>query len=438
MKRSRIILIAFIAGLLITLLIIFLRQSKRPELLTAGDVVATNIRFSDKIENREDGSLTYFTGSAVTELRFPGSKGTIKTEGVHAPAPFKQADRVSYSNGNTVVRSFYTKADDLLFLDDSNQYVQNLSDGRNWFTVGKDGKAKPFPFLNHSLIADAIINDEAIYVLVTNGNGTQDLMRFSVQDDTVIEVSKNTSASSFIGAKNDTVFMRDLSGKAFVYKNGSVKEFAQNVGEARFDYVTRMVVLSEQLGEQINEEGGVISSGKESGFTLKAYDENGSLKKEVTAQSSFFSVSRGYLITIPSLSQPTNLSFTNLMSDETFDIQINQGLSRVSNIIREIHIINDDLSLLVAITTNNQLVPYGNQRYVSNLASFKLPVIRNPINDYGYQYNVASNRLTIYYPSAVIQNIVVSESLRLFIGTCDCDPNQISIQWEATASDPGY
>lgn len=435
MKRNRILLLVIAASIIVILALLLLLRPKRITQLTAGDVAATNIRFADVFENTTDNELRYFSGSTIVNLKFPTGRGDTTSSIAFDHLPFGQVDRFSTGSEVSVVRAEYSRADSLLNLNELDSFTAALEDGRNWFVAGSRG-AQPVP-LSQSNVTDCAVEEVTVYCLVRNEQNTQNLVSFEAFNNTTKDHGITTPAVTLIAVRGGKLLMRDFSGKGYVYKDGSVQEFAQNIGEIKFDESTGKAVASSLSATETSEEGGAIST-NDKPTTLRVFDIEGNLRKEISTQSSSFSVSRGYVITLKNLNKPTSLSFYSIDKNEEFTILITQGASRVTNTIREVHILREDFSLLGVVTTSNQLVAYSTERYLAGLPAKKLPIIRTTIQNYGFQYNIPTNRLTVYYPTDVPNTNLVSDSLLVFQSVCDCDVNQIAITWEATAFEPGH
>ncbi len=435
-KRKLVIitLVVLLAALVVWLLI--RKDPKPPETLVASEIVATNIKHTDQLPQSSD-SLTFFTGTAIADITFPkGGGAAISLTGLD-DVPFEDVDKISSSDDLTLVRSYFDPGSSLLNFAPGARLTGRSGAGKSWFVINKSGQVSPLTLQNQDTIADGLVDGEQIYLLVNQSGGKQQLVSIKGTAEPKV-VADGLAATSFVGALEGRIVMRDFRGKVYIHYGGATDEVASNVGEVWLDRTSGRLVLSPINESEVGEEGGIAASQTTEKPPTKVdiIRVDSREKQTLTLPYPIFFVSKGFVLSVPELSRPSRIELSNLVTEEQFGIAIDQSGNKVTGPVSSLHILKGDFSLIGAITTNNQLVLYGEGDFIKKQAPAKLPIVKSTIGLYGYEYNIRANQLTIFYDSAADTDII-SASLVLFEDQCDCDINQLSKQWRETASEPG-
>lgn len=440
MRRKQLFIVSgLFIGVILLIIVLISPKSSLPSNLVSTDIVAANLQFTHELNQSQDDKLTFFTGSSIARLNLaPGT--TPSSERLFDDLALSNVSKLSRSDSATVVRLFYSRSDSLLALDDNNPAVKTLKDGQNWFVIDNQAKIRPLSFVDQAGIVDCIIEGDDIYALVNQSNGKQGLLKHNLASGKTSTLLSDYSATSFVGIKKGIVVVRDFKGNVAIFKNGSVKQVEQNVGEALFDNVSGKVVLSRVEPGEAGEEGGVPSQSspeqkKPKDYELVILDVVSEQRKQVTIPTSLLFVSKGYVLSVPSLKLPSSINTYNLVTGDSKTIQIDQSNTRAEDQIKNLVIVSRDLALIAAVTNFNQLTLYGNQDFVKGIPEYSIPLIEQSPDKFGFDHNLATDKLDIYFSEK--NERVVKDSVLALQEICQCDANQVNKEWKATASSPG-
>lgn len=428
-SRQKKILVFILSLLAVSALIIFL-ASKRASItnLRASDLVAANMRFTPELNNSNDKELLFFTGSSIASLNltntsdeFVGSEALIKDN------PLGNTDRLSRGESLTIFRSYHYPDDTFLATNTP------LDEGWTWFMVDDDSKVSPLPLLSQSSIADCIIEGDTIYALVKKPGG-QSLVSFKSGDSQTTTLVDEHPSTSFVGRTSGLVITRDYDGNIYSYTadNKSIKEVAKRVGESAFDEETKKLVTT-GLSVDTDNEGEATDNSDTTPLTI--LDLSNGHKESTTMTGGLFFISRGYLLIPNSASRPTRITIRDLRNNQERTFEIDQSQTKVSNPVSELVVVNKDLSVIAAITNHNYLQLYGKPDYVNKLPVYKLPLIDSRREDYIFDHDIASGRLSIYAYDQTPS--VIDDTISVLKSTCECDVNQLTKSWGIVPDSPG-
>lgn len=430
MYKKRLLIASGIITTVVIALVLFLLPSGPPKELMATDLVAANLQFTHEL-NQADGEVMFFTGSSIAKLNVTHDK-SVDSNLTTKDLPLNDVDKISHSRFATVVRSYYKKGS-LLPLDSNDRTVKSLREGRNWFIIDNLSRIRPVPFANQTSLVDCIIDGQDIYAIVNSGSGKQKLIKYNLQTNKAINLTSNYPASSFVGASNGSVVFRDYAGNVYLFKDGRARLVEKNVGEASFDSKSGALIISHVAKESVGAEGGVptkisSTSDDQNGYQLTIFNVFSEVREQVSLKSALFFVSKGYILSVPSLNGPTSLSAFNLNTSKEYIIKIDQSNSKVVDQIKDLVVINQDLSLIGAITNFDQLVLYGTKDLVSKIPQYDLPKLGNNQGKFSFDYSVGTNTLLVNYRAW--NTSVVADSIASLKQTCGCDTNQIAKRWQ--------
>jgi len=430
-KRKLLIMLGVIVTLVITLVLFRLFTTGPPKELVASDLVATNLQFTHEL-SQTDGEVVFFTGTSVAKLVVDPGK-PVESSSLTKDVALNSVDKISHSEFATVVRAYYKQTDSLLPLDNNNQLVKSLKDGQNWFIIDSSSKIQPVPFANQTSLVDCIVDGKDVYAIVNNNGGKQELIKYDLRTNKTKSLSSDYPASSFVGASKGLVVFRDYGGNVYLFKDGRAMLVEKNVGEASFDNRTGNLVLSHVAKEAVGEEGGVTTkssstSDKQHDYQLTIYNVFGGTREQLNLKTALYFVSNGYILSAPSLNGPVSLNTYNLATKKEHTIKVDQSKTKVVDQIKDMVVINGNLSLVAIITNFNQLVLYGTGDFVSGIPQYTFPKFNNNKGEFGFNHNIVTNKLLIYYRNK--STSVVNKSIAYLKEVCACDANQFEKKWQ--------
>ena len=434
-KKKLIVAICF--GLLALLMVLVLGRDNTPNSLQSSDIVATNLQFTREL-SQSNGILNFHTGTAVAKLDLAKPKKRFTSILLTKDYPLNEVDRVSRGDNFTLVRTNYFADENIIHFNNKGANSMKLVDGKIWVVIEDDIGASALPVNDPSKISDAIALEDTIYFLQNVEGKKQSLFSLDIKDYRPTEIAKNLDASSIIGGTGERLILRDFGGNVFQVSKGTVDVVAEGVGEAYHDPETDSLVYTKNGGNSHGEEGGSVSVGTSKSQQVTVRRLSDSKESQVDLASTGFYVSRGYLVGVPKLSQPDHVLIYRIRDGVRHKIKIDQSESKVTNQIKMMHVIKDDLSLLAVVTNNNQLVLYGSSKYINDTSYVVSPKIPVSISEYGLERNIATNHLTIYYPPNQDSEEIIKRSIGYISNSCECDINQLSKRWLPTASEPGH
>lgn len=430
MNRKKLIIAgAALAILLVVGAVLLLNRKSDPGNLVATDLVAANIKFTDDIEQPDTDRLRFFTGTSLAELAVEEGEA-LRSKSLSEDLPFYQAKTVRESGSLLAVKAYYDSGD-LLAIESAGEPLQN---GDEWFVFDKgDSKIRSVRQATGKAVSDVYLSGGSVYVLADN-SGKATLLKFNSNLDKSETLAQDLEASVFVGIVGDTVLVRDLKGVVYALKPGSgATKLAENVAEAKLDRQSGKLVVSEQTEAAFSEEGGSFSKNSEQ-QKLVIHDVSSGTSSETLLPGAGFFVSKGFILIPSGVQQPTMLTYYDLSNQDTGSVDIDQSGSKNIDQIKSLQVMRTDLSRIAVVTNFDQMMLLESPK-LTPPAPYKLPLIRDNLGQFGYNYDIGKNLVAIYY--SVGDEDVVENSISDLATLCKCDVNQVGKQWEAISTSPG-
>lgn len=429
-KKVRIALIIW-ALLLIIVIIIFLllrRQEEQGQPLSVSEVVAVNIqRFNEVNPGPLNGEQAFFfTGSNLASFNvISEDTSDIETQSISKNGPVANVTDVSRSGSTVLFRASYSPGNEVLTNALGGSRPKGASD-QAWYT-SSDQSLQAAPFNNHRNVLDAMITNDG-FVVIERAGSSQTLVTYG-RDGQRTVLAPTTPAVSLIGLVDNFIASRNYSGEIFVWDGQSNRRVAEQTGETYFDSATKSVLFKSIEEHDIGEEGGqIVQGGEDDTATISVYSMAENSTKQIDTLYSYVYINGdGLIISTSGVAQPNQIAVTNIDTEEQARYDINQGASKISNQIAVVWQTSENPRLFMAITNNNLLTIWGEQKLVEGLQPHNYPGVPRLRDEYVFDYSVARNAVDIYAYEAY-DNFISASTTSLREG-CRCDVNQISKSW---------
>lgn len=432
-KKKYILAIILLAGIVLMVWFFWSKKnSSEVTLLESTNLLAANLQFTERLEQPDANSINYYSGSALAQLTLNDNHVTeskLKTKDL----PFEGVKSIREGGSLLAVKAFYDPQNSLLSLSLSSG--KQLLVGDNWFLVDKiSNKVTPLLNFTDKVVSDVIIDGSDVFYLTVQDQGKLSLSKLSKGFDSNETLVDAGDASTFLGVRGGVIVLRDLKGNLYKFKVADgISKIGEKTSEAIFDTSTGYLVSSLLGQDTVGDEGGVSIT---EGSKLQLHIENleSGDKQQISLTGSSFFVSNGVVVGVNNLRQPSVLSYYILSSKKNGVIVVDQSANNVRDQIKSIIVMKSDLSKIGVITNFNQLLLYQTPGRPAP-KDYKLPLIKDNLGLYGFNYDVGGNIATIYYsPSG---KSVVDGSISELKAGCKCDVNQVEKIWKPFANTPG-
>ena len=419
-KRFWLILLACVL-LLLAVVFLFIRKNSTVESLYRNEVFAINTGFVTTLnQDSLNENLYFFTGTNIAkfnkqQLSEKSQQSSKSVWGLDIPF-----DSVSRVVGNEKYQYIYASVTsknpyfDKVSGIPSSSYNQN---GFTWFLVKDGNLAKPGSLEKEA--SDIFFENNNFYIISRRPDGSKQLLRFNPSFGKSSSIANDIQGTTIVGVIDQTVYTREYSGRVWGIDvtTGKSSSITDRSGSAWVDKQSGSVVYTDIDKAEATSEGGII------GDKRRVEVENSKSTWSSEVEGRIF-ISNGYLIVLKESEQkPIGITLFELSSGTQHNITIHE--ERKTR-IKELVLVKSDFSVLLAITANNQLVPYLVKQ--EERSPFKYPRFSNNMAHY-FSYSVARNTLTIHQYNEKLTRLNFEKSISIAEDSCTCDINQMRKIW---------